>query len=191
MCKPKLTILPLSFALAALVGCSTDNVNTTTANLNTNANMNANMNGNMNANMNSNANMNMTAANNSNTASNNAPVTTNVAAIMDNPAAYTGKTVTVTSEVEYAYGARAFRLDDEAVLRGGIDNDLLVITREPNTAAVNDTWLTDRATVTGTIRNFVVAEIEREYGFDLQPQIETEFRNKLVLVADSVRKIDE
>lgn len=77
------------------------------------------------------------------------------------------------------------------MLRGGIDNDLLVITRQPTTAAVNDTWLTERATVTGTVRNFVVAEIEREYGFDLQPEIETEFRNKPVLIADSVRKIDE
>lgn len=189
MCKTKLTTLSLSLALATLVvGCTADNTTRTAANLNTNANMNVNMNANMNSNMN--ANMNMTGAAN-NMAGNNAAMTANVAAIMDNPAAYIGKTVTVTSEVEYAYGARAFRLDDEAVLRGGIDNDLLVITRQPTTAAVNDTWLTDRATVTGTVRNFVVAEIERDYGFDLQPEIETEFRNKPVLIADSVRKIDE
>lgn len=99
--------------------------------------------------------------------------------------------VTVTSEVEYAYGPRAFRLDDEAVLRGGIDNDLLVLIRDPNGVAINDTWLTDRATVTGTVRNFVVGEIERDYGLDLQPEIESEFRNKSVLIADTVRHIDE
>jgi hypothetical protein len=33
----------------------------------------------------------------------------------------------------------------------------------------------------------VTAEIERDYGFDLTPEIETEFRDKPVLVANSVQ----
>lgn len=99
MSKTKLTILSLSFALATLVvGCTAENTNRTTANLNTNSNMNANMNSNMNANMN------MTGANNM--AGSNTAMTASVADIVSNPAAYMGKTVTVTSEVEHAYGAR-------------------------------------------------------------------------------------
>jgi hypothetical protein len=43
--------------------------------------------------------------------------------------------------------------------------------------------------VTGTVRRFVVADIERDYGFDLTSEIETEFRDKPVLVANSVQVI--
>lgn len=118
--------------------------------------------------------------------------TLKVADITGNPTRYAGQTVTVRSDVEAAYGANVFRLDDDSVLEGGIDNDLLVIAPpKANLISVDKDWFDKEAMVTGTVRNFVVAEIEREYGIDLDTEIEAEFKNKPVLIATSVRRGSE
>lgn len=115
-----------------------------------------------------------------------------VADITGNASRYVGRTVTVKSEVEAAYGANAFRLDDDAILEGGIDDDLLVISpSKANLSRVDKDWFTNQAIVTGSVRNFIVAEIEREYGIDLSSDVEAEFRNKPVLIASSIRRANE
>lgn len=105
--------------------------------------------------------------------------------IIENPGAYVGKTVTVTGQVEEIFGPRAFNMDS-----GLSVGELLVIGREPfpqvpdveNRAYV----ISDLATVTGTVRLFVAADIEREIGWDLDPQIEAKFNSKPVLIAQSL-----
>ncbi len=105
--------------------------------------------------------------------------------IIENPGAYVGKTVTVSGDVEEIWNPRAFNMDS------GISvGELLVVGREPfpqipeagNRAYV----INDVATVTGIVRILVTADIEREIGWDLTPQIETEFNAKPVLIAQSV-----
>lgn len=105
--------------------------------------------------------------------------------IIENPAAYVGKTVTVSGDVEEIWGPRAFNMDS-----GVSVGELLVVGREPfpqvggatNRAVV----VSDAATVTGVVRMLVTAEVEREIGWDLMPEIETEFNAKPVLIAQSV-----
>ncbi|MDQ3751184.1 MAG: hypothetical protein M3367_19530 [Acidobacteriota bacterium] len=105
--------------------------------------------------------------------------------VIENPSAYVGKTVTVSGDVEEIHGPRAFNMDSGISL-----GELLVVGREPfpqipeagNRAYV----VSDVATVTGVVRMLVTADIEREIGWDLDPQIEANFNAKPVLVAQSV-----
>jgi hypothetical protein len=47
----------------------------------------------------------------------------------------------------------------------------------------------DELVVSGTVRRFVVADVERDIGWDLSPEIEIKLKERPVLVADSVRKV--
>ncbi len=106
------------------------------------------------------------------------------AQIINNPNLYVGKTVTVSGDVEEIHSPRAFNMDS------GISvGELLVLGREPfpqlpdagNRAYV----INDTATVTGTIRLLVTADVERELGWDLTPEIEAEFNARPVLIAQT------
>lgn len=107
------------------------------------------------------------------------------AQVINNPNAYVGKTVTVSGDVEEIHSPRAFNMDSGASV-----GELLVLGREPfpqvpdggnRGYVINDT-----ATVTGTVRMLVTAEIERELGWDLMPEIEAEFNAKPVLIVQQV-----
>lgn len=105
--------------------------------------------------------------------------------IIENPSNYVGKPVTVTGNVEELRGPRAFELDSGVNL-----GELLVLGKDPfpqvPDAGGNRAYLVnDTVTVTGTVRMMVAAEIEREIGWDLDPQLEAEFERKPVLVAQS------
>jgi hypothetical protein len=113
-----------------------------------------------------------------------------IADIMTDPKAFVGKTVTVTSEVEEVYSPFAFRLDEQKLAAGGIDNDLLVIGTKGSTAwAFDDQWLNDSVQVTGTVRLFKLEEIEREFGYDLDEARFKDWTNKPVLVASSIERV--
>ena len=117
--------------------------------------------------------------------------TVRVADIAGNPGRYIGQTVTVEADVEEVLGPFSFKLDEDAPLAGGIDNDLIVLyPKSLNLAAIDDQWLNDRVRVTGTVRRMTVVELEREVGWDLDPKIEAEFEgNRPALIARSVERI--
>jgi hypothetical protein len=117
--------------------------------------------------------------------------TVRVADITGNWANYDGKTVTVVADVEEVLGPRAFKLDEDAPLAGGIDNDLLVLSpRAGNLANIDDQWLNNKVRVTGTVRRFMTSEIEREIGWDLDRKLESEYEGKKpVLIATSVERV--
>ena len=68
--------------------------------------------------------------------------------------------------------------------------ELLIVGREPfpqlPDAGDRAYVINDVATVTGTLRNFVAADIEKEIGWDLTPDLETKFNGKPVLVVQKV-----
>lgn len=105
--------------------------------------------------------------------------------VIENPAAYVGKTVTVSGQVEENRGPRAFVMDSGLTV-----GELLVIGREAyphvpdggNRAYV----VNDVATVTGVVRMLVAADVEREIGWDLDPQLEVTYNSKPVLIAQSI-----
>jgi hypothetical protein len=114
-----------------------------------------------------------------------------VADIVGAPHSYVGKTVTVEADVEEVLGPRAFALDEDAPLAGGTDRDLLVLSgRAGSLADIDDQWLNNKVRVTGTVRPMSVVEIEREVGWDLDPELELELeRADAVLIASSVNRV--
>jgi hypothetical protein len=75
-----------------------------------------------------------------------------------------GKTVTVTGNVEELHGPRALEMDSGVNL-----GKLLVLGKNPFPLVPDAAWnrpyfVDDTATVTGTVRMMMAAEIEREFG---------------------------
>lgn len=111
-----------------------------------------------------------------------------VAEIVDNPTIYAGRTVVVSGEVNRILSPRAFTLGGQGWFGG---QELLVVTQAPIPAVVNrpaDAALVedDIVQVTGTVRNFVLAEIERELTIDLDEGLFVEFDNRPALIARDV-----
>ena len=104
---------------------------------------------------------------------------------------YLGKTVTVVADVQKVLSPRAFTLDEDDVLAGGIDNDMLVLSPQSgNLTSIENNWTKNKVRVTGTVRGLGIVEIEREVGWDLNRKIEAEFKDvKAVLVASSVERL--
>lgn len=104
--------------------------------------------------------------------------------ITTNPQLYYGKNLAVTGEVENIKNANSFTLDEDKLFGG---QDLLVIRAGTPKGTVNEG---EKVAVTGVLRPFVVAELERDYDLKwdltLQKQLEVEYRNKPVLVATEV-----
>lgn len=117
--------------------------------------------------------------------------TTTVAAIMENPDPWIGKSVTVVADVEEVWGPRVFSLDEDSVTTGGIDNDIAVLSPKAGALAnVDDQWLNNKVRVSGVVHRFVVAEVERELGWDLDPKIETEIEaRRPVIIATGLERL--
>ncbi|HSE83964.1 MAG TPA: hypothetical protein VLB01_05405, partial [Thermodesulfobacteriota bacterium] len=113
-----------------------------------------------------------------------------ISEINDNPNKYIGQTVTVSGDLEESYGPKAFVIDGQ----GSIFNDeILVVTKKATQnipqKAEGESWYKEIESlfkdknnvvqVTGTVHRFVEVEAEREIDWDLQPEIEAEFKNKL------------
>lgn len=102
------------------------------------------------------------------------------------PQQYYGRPIAVTGEVEGIQGTNAFTLEEEQLFGG---QDLLVVypTSIANQSAIQDG---EEVAVTGELRPFVVADLERDYDFTwdagIQQQLEAEYRDRPVLVADDV-----
>ena len=116
---------------------------------------------------------------------------TRVADIVASPETYIGQTVTVTADVEEVFGPRAFALDEDAPLAGGVDQDLLVLSRKAgNLDDIDDQWLKNKVRVTGKVGRWKLVELEREIGWDLDPEIEAEVeRAGAVLIASSLSRV--
>src|SRR5262245_44389559 len=101
--------------------------------------------------------------------------TVRVADIAGEPDKYMGQTVTVVADVEEVHSPRAFSLDDDSPLAGGIDNDLMVLSPQAGSLSdIDDTWLKNKVRVTGKVGKLSIVEIERELGWDLTPELEVE-----------------
>ncbi|MBH8554472.1 hypothetical protein I8751_19315 [Nostocaceae cyanobacterium CENA357] len=100
-----------------------------------------------------------------------------------NPSAYYNKVIAVPAEVEDIVGNNAFTLDEDQLIGG---QDLLVLFPKGQTPVKEG----EKIVVAGTLRPFVVADIERDYDLTwdagLQKQLEVEYKNRPVLVAESV-----
>lgn len=107
--------------------------------------------------------------------------------VQDAPADYYGKQVRVTGEIDDIYGDRAFKLEGTG---WAFDDDIIVLTKTPVLLAAGPLVGDDELIVTGTVKRFTTAEIEREVGWDLKPELEVTLRERPVLIADSIYNVD-
>lgn len=110
--------------------------------------------------------------------------------IVDNPDQYIGQTVTVDREIQDVLSNRIFKISRDVA-----GDELTVLSRQAlsdEQAAQAEEFLQDNANVQvrGTVTRATVAEVERDYGIDLDAGLEAEFENRTVLVADSVAFTD-
>ncbi len=103
--------------------------------------------------------------------------------LTENPSLYYNQVIAVPAEVENIVGPNAFTLDEEQLLGA---NDLLVLVPNPQRPVEEG----GKVVVTGVLRQFVVADLDRDYDLtwdlDLQRQLEVEYANRPVLIAQSV-----
>ncbi|PCC74124.1 hypothetical protein SAMN02745121_08493 [Nannocystis exedens] len=112
---------------------------------------------------------------------------TDVDQVKEHPAWYYDKKVRVTGEIDEIYSNLAFSLEGTG---WAFDDNITVLTKKPADPAASATFAKgDELIVNGTVRRFVVADIERDLGWDLAPEVEIKLKERPVLVAESVRKI--
>jgi uncharacterized protein YdeI (BOF family) len=101
--------------------------------------------------------------------------------IADNPEAYIGQQVNVNGEVSEVLGPNVIRMDEDNLF--DIGDDVLVVL--PNEVVLPNT-LEDETNIVieGTVRNFVLAEFERDYDFFSDSELYAEFENRPAIVAD-------
>ena len=100
--------------------------------------------------------------------------------VADRTNALLGKSVTVRSEVEKKVGAHSFTIGDEKLF--GSEKVLVINASGEPTVLPDDVELQ----VTGTVAKLVVAEVEKEYNLNLEPELEVEYKDKPVIIAQSI-----
>ncbi|MGD8862592.1 MAG: hypothetical protein PVI30_21455 [Myxococcales bacterium] len=114
------------------------------------------------------------------------PDTPTVENVEEHPEQFLGKRITLTGEVDDVYSNQAFELEEISWL---FDDEVLVLTRKPvNLGAerLEDGML---LSVTGTPEKLIITEVEEQLGWDLDPELEVKWKDKLVFVADRVRAL--
>jgi len=102
--------------------------------------------------------------------------------LSDNVEAYLGQTVTVREEAEEIVGDNAFLLDEDELFGG---EEILVINASGEGIYLvkgDDT----EVQATGEVRELVIADVEREYGLDLDPEIYADYETRPVIIAQSL-----
>ena len=108
--------------------------------------------------------------------------------ITEDPTAFYGRAVTVAGEVDAVLSERAFSIEDDDIL---FDDDIVVITSRP-LPAIGGRWRDgalledDIVLVSGTVRPYNLAEIERELGVDLDDDTFAYWTGNSAIVASSV-----
>lgn len=95
---------------------------------------------------------------------------------------YIGQTVTVREEVEEIVDDAAFLLDEDQLFGG---ENLLVINASNEGITLVEGDDTD-VQVTGEVREFILVELEREYGFGLDPDLYADYEQQPVIIAQSI-----
>lgn len=109
--------------------------------------------------------------------------------VKESPLRWAGESVVLQGEVGDVHGDRAFELESDGGLLGLGDPSILVVTKSPVQLMGRDLEDED-VLVRGTIRYLVVAELERELGWDLEPELEAELKDRPAVVADRIERYE-
>jgi hypothetical protein len=104
--------------------------------------------------------------------------------ITQRPEQYYRRQVAVTGEVDNIRSPVLLTLDENQLFGG---QDLLVLLKAPPKVAINQG---QTVSITGEVRPFVIAEIEKEYNFtwdlNVKRELEAEYGNRPILVAEII-----
>ncbi|WP_420473728.1 hypothetical protein [Noviherbaspirillum sp. ST9] len=115
-----------------------------------------------------------------------------VAEIMSRPGDFAGRNVTVTSPVEEVLTPWTVKLDEDRVLSGGIDNDILVVGKTPLVSlGFNPAWIDKQVRVTGTVRVLQAEDFRREYGRGVDDRMFRRYEGKPAIIAHSMTIVDK
>lgn len=112
----------------------------------------------------------------------------NVENIKEAPSRYYGKTVTVTGDVDEIYNDRAFELEGTG---WAFNDNITVLTKTPVRLAGAPLSQDEDLIVTGTVRQYVAADLNRDLGWTITPDLQTKIEKRPVLIADSIRGVGE
>ena len=102
-----------------------------------------------------------------------------------NPTKYVGQRVSVRGDVADIVSTSAFTLDEDRLTA---DQNLLVLSQSGVPAPEQKD---EKVTVSGRVRLFDATEIKRDNDwFQATPEIETKYRKRPVIIADSIRTAD-
>lgn len=105
-----------------------------------------------------------------------------VDALEDGVGKFVGQRVSVDGEVEDIYGPRLFTIDEPNW--GDLEGEILVYMPSAAALSLRDD---DRVTVTGEVRKFVLADVEREWGWiNLDSDVLVRLQHRPILVADRI-----
>ncbi|WP_017742166.1 hypothetical protein [Scytonema hofmannii] len=106
--------------------------------------------------------------------------------IAENPKTYYNKVIAVPADIARVYGPSAFTLEDDTLL--GNNPLLVLVTNQLKDKAPITQG--EKIVATGTLRPFVIAELERDYSFTFDPQLrkqlEADYNTKPVLVVEGI-----
>ncbi|MBF2015910.1 MAG: hypothetical protein IGS23_12050 [Rivularia sp. T60_A2020_040] len=109
--------------------------------------------------------------------------------ITTNPDEYYNKVIAVPGTIKNVTGNNVFVLEDQALI--GADDLLILVPNEPNVVPPQQTLkIGETVVATGTLRQFTVADLERDYKFNwdtgVRSQLETDYNQKPVLIVDNI-----
>lgn len=94
-----------------------------------------------------------------------------------------GENVTVSTKVMRIISPKAFVVQDKESLAG---QEVLVVTNYDSPAVA----VGKNIELTGVVRKLVILDIEKEYGFDIEPGVEAEFKDKPIIIAKGIEAVD-
>lgn len=107
--------------------------------------------------------------------------------VAEQPNQYLGKQVTIMGVVDDVHSARAFEVENDSGIV--FDKELLVLSKSAVDLNGTPVREDDELFITGTVMKLVTTEVERELGWDLQPELEVEWSDKPVLVAELISQM--
>lgn len=113
---------------------------------------------------------------------------TTVDKVRESPSYFYGKQVRVAGKVEDIVTDRAFELEGAG---WAFHDNIMVFTKTPVQMTGGLLGKGDEVIITGTVRPFVTAEVEREIGWDISQETEIKLKERPVIVADSIRRVSE
>lgn len=96
---------------------------------------------------------------------------------------YLGQTVSVRGEADDPIGEVAFVLQDDQLFGG---EEVVVFNASGTPFLLPEGEITERVQVTGEVRQLVIADFERDYGLDLDPNLYVDYEDRPAIVAESI-----